>query len=194
MTAVPGADAALRSGFALWQDATGDGFDRCAMLPTVLGTRLSGTASLPWLGRGATARYILLVDHAWRVLDLDLRVSTSGSDERIRLTSEEPGRWTRGGVHMPDLDGCLDVTLDVTPAALTPLARRLALPRGATATVDTVAVAVASLDVRRERVEVELDAQGRWLHRRGGRTAVVAFGPQGLVTECDGRWRAVALG
>lgn len=180
--------------FVLWQDGTGEGYDRCALLPAVAGARLSGTAVLPRHGAGATARYCLVVDPTWRVLELDVRMSAPGHDVRVRLTSAEAGRWERDGAHLPSLDGCLDVALDFTPVALTPLIRRLGLAPGERRDVDVVAVALPDLAVTRERMGVEHDERDRWLHHTRARTAAVHVGAQALVTEYEDAWTAVALG
>lgn len=181
-------------GFVLWQDGSGDGYDRCALLPAVAGAKLSGTAVLPRHGAGATARYCLVVDRTWRVLDLDVRMSAPGHEVRVRLTSPEAGWWERDGVRLPSLDGCLDVALDFTPVALTPLIRRLALTPGERRDVDVVAVGLPDLAVTRERVGVEHDEADRWLHHTRSGSAAVHVGPQALVTEYEDVWTAVALG
>lgn len=180
--------------FVLWHDGRTDGYDRCALLPAVAGTTLSGTAVLPQHGAGATARYRLLVDDAWRVIDLDVRMSAPGHEARIRLTAPTPGRWERGGAPVPELDGCVDVSLDFTPVGLTPLIRRLGLGAGERADVDVVSVATPDLTMSRGRIGLEHDDRDRWLHRDTGAPAAVHVGAEALVTEYEGAWTAVALG
>lgn len=164
------------------------------MLPAVRGATLSGTATLPRSGPGATARYVLRVDAAWRVTELDVRLSTPGSDTRVRLTASAPGRWERDGTPLPEFDGCLDVSLDFTPVAVTPLIRRLGLALGERTDVDVVHLGLPHLDLRRDRVGIEHHERDRWLHHVGGRARAVHVGPQALVTEYQDAWTAVALG
>lgn len=180
--------------FVLWHDARSDGYDRCSLLPAVDGNTLSGTAVLPQHGAGATARYRLLVDREWRVVDLDVRTSAPGHEARVRLTAPEPGRWERDGAHLPELDGCLDVSLDCSPVALTPLIRRLGLGAGERAEVDVVSLGTPGLAVARGRVGIEHDARDRWVHHVPGGPAAVHVGAEALVTEYEGAWTAVALG
>lgn len=180
--------------FALWQHGTGDGHDRCTLRTTAHGAELSGAAVLPALAAGATARYRLLVDGRWRVTEVDVHVRGGGGDARLRLLAPAPGRWERDGAPRPELDGCLDVALDFTPAGLTPLLRRVALAPGERADVDVVTLRLPGLAVTRERVGIEHDERDRWLHHVAGRTAALHVGPQGLVTEYEDAWTAVALG
>lgn len=181
-------------GFVLWQDGTGDGYDRCALLPAVDGSRLAGTAVLPAHGAGATARYGLLVDRDWRVRELDVRMSAPGHEARTRLVAGEPGRWEDDGSHLAALDGCLDVTLDFSPVGLTPLIRRVALAPGEGVDVDVVVVRLPGLTIERGRLGIEHDDGDRWLLHTATATAALHVGPQGLVTEYQDAWTAVALG
>jgi hypothetical protein len=178
----------------LWQDATGRGYDRCALLPAVGGATLSGTATLAGHGPGATARYRLRVADDWRVLTCDVRMSAPGREARVRLEASPPGRWRRDGRPVPELDGCLDVALDFTPAALTPLIRRVALARGHRADVDVAHLALPDLALSRRRAGVSHDDRDRWLHHTGDDTFALHVGAHGLVTEYEGAWTAVALG
>lgn len=176
----------------LWQDGRGEGFDRCALLPVVAGMRLTGTATLGGYGPGATARYVLLTDATWRVVACDVRMSAPGHDVRVRLTSPEPGRWEGDGGPVPAIEGCLDVSLDFTPAALTPLIRRTALAVGER--VEVVHLSLPELAVRRSSTAIEHDSADRFLHHVGGRTHALHVGAQGLVTEYEDAWTAVAFG
>jgi hypothetical protein len=180
--------------FVLWQDGEGGGYDRCALLPAVGGATLSGTATLADHGRGATVRYVIRVDHAWRVRDCDVRMNAPAHEARVRIVSRDPGRWTRDDVPLPELDGCVDVSLDFTPVALTPLIRRVDLPRGERVDADVVRLALPHLEVTRARVGIEHDARDRWLHHVDGRAYALHVGPQGLITEYEDAWSAVALG
>lgn len=180
--------------FVLWQDGRGGGYDRCALLPAVGGATLSGTATLADHGRGATARYVLRVDDGWRVRECDVRLSAPARDVRVRLVSPDPGRWTRDGVPVPELDGCVDVSLDFTPVALTPLIRRVGLAVGERVDADVARLTLPHLEVTRGRVGIEHDARDRWLHHVDGRAFALHVGPQGLITEYEDAWTAVALG
>lgn len=181
-------------GFVLWHDGTGEGYDRCVLRPAGDGAELSGTAVLSRQGPGVTADYRLYVDRSWRVVDLAVRMRGPAQDLRLRLTAAEPGRWARDGVPQPGLAGCLDVDLDFTPVGLTPLIRRLALAAGERRDLDVVTVRSPELVSGRARVGVERQEADRWMHHAGDGRAAVHVGPQGLVTEYEGAWTAVALG
>ncbi len=78
--------------------------------------------------RGAAdgCRYVLEVDHAWRPRRV-LVVTGTGT---TTLTSDGWGRWWQGGEPVPELAGCTDVGLGLSPTALQFPIRRLGLQTG----------------------------------------------------------------
>jgi hypothetical protein len=77
-------------------------------------------------GRAGTVHYELEVDHAWR----PRRATVAQDGQRRRLSSDGQGRWWLDGEVVDALAGCTDVGMALTPAALQPVVRRLALGAG----------------------------------------------------------------
>ena len=81
-------------------------------------------------------RYDVRVDAAWITRSAEVEGSLGAAPVKLRLTHDAAaGTWTRNGVAVPDLDGCIDVDLGFTPATNTLPIRRLSLAVGAAATV-----------------------------------------------------------
>lgn len=78
--------------------------------------------------RGAVdgCRYVLEVDHAWR----PRRVLVVTGAETTTLTSDGHGRWWQDGEPAPELDGCTDVGLGLSPTTVQFPIRRLGLQTG----------------------------------------------------------------
>lgn len=83
--------------------------------------------------RGATgygARYTLRCDEHWRTREVRLHYLRGPS---MHVSADGAGNWVdemRGGAPLPDLDGCLDVDIGVTPLTNTLPIKRLALQEG----------------------------------------------------------------
>jgi len=71
-------------------------------------------------------RYVLEVDHAWR----PRRVLVIAGTDSTTLTSDGLGRWWQGGAPVPELAGCTDIGLELSPTAVQFPIRRLGLQTG----------------------------------------------------------------
>jgi uncharacterized protein len=105
------------------------------------GTIVGATASAPF-----TTRYTVRCDAQWRVRALTVQARQQDAEHALDLRADGSGRWQDGaGAPLPALEGCLDVDLSATPFTNTLPIRRLALPVGASATIQVVYVAVPAL-------------------------------------------------
>lgn len=87
-------------------------------------------------GRALRCHYRLEADGAWRTRKLELAVqegvagSGRGGEASLSLACDGKGRWRQDGRRAPELDGCLDVDIQVTPLTNTLPIRRLGLEEG----------------------------------------------------------------
>lgn len=133
-------------------------------------------------------RYRVECDQGWRVRSADLALP----DERRRLglRADGEGRWTDPDArHLPDLDGCLDLDISVTPFTNTLPVRRLALRPGEAAEIEVAYVAVPELTLSRERQRytclAQTPASGRYRFESldGSFTAELTVDAAGLVVD-----------
>jgi hypothetical protein len=92
-------------------------------------------------GRALRCHYRLSADAGWRTCALDLVVQTAGPEPRetaLKLTGDGEGRWQVDGAPAPELDGCLDLDIQVTPFTNTLSIRRLDLAAGEIADIRAV--------------------------------------------------------
>ena len=92
-------------------------------------------------------RYELATDAAWRTRRLSFAIMESGetAGSRLALESDGEGSWQVNGEPQPDLAGCLDVDIQITPFTNTLPIRRLDLGTGASADIRVVYVPVPNL-------------------------------------------------
>lgn len=96
-------------------------------------------------GAAFRARYEVRCDAAWRVREVRAALLDGGE---IHLMADGTGHWTTAdGEPRPDLAGCLDVDIRVTPFTNTLPIRRLGLRQGESAELAVAYVALPALDV-----------------------------------------------
>ena len=94
-------------------------------------------------------RYELEADTAWRTLRLSFAMTAStGEPARLLLEAGGDGSWLVDGKQSPELDGCIDVDIQVTPFTNTLPIRRLGLARGESAEIRVAYVSLPNLAVR----------------------------------------------
>jgi hypothetical protein len=154
---------------------------------------LAGTLVVLAGSTPVAASYSVACDARWRTRRVDVHASSPDGDRQIRLASDGQGRWTRNGRRCPDLDGCADVDLALTPSTNTLPIRRLGLAVGASSPVTAAWVrfpelAVEPLPQRYTRLD---DRRYRYESRDGAFTAEVDVDDLGLVTAYGTFWKQV---
>ncbi|MFO1060228.1 MAG: putative glycolipid-binding domain-containing protein [Dongiaceae bacterium] len=140
--------------------------------------------------------YRIKADPAWATRKAELVCVTPSGEASRTLRSDGAGRWT-GAVAMPELEGCRDVDISVTPFTNTLAIGRLGLAPGQAGDLRAAYVAVPSLAIR------PVDQRYRCLERgpRGGRvvyealfrgfSAELALDGDGLVLDYPEHFRRV---
>jgi hypothetical protein len=150
------------------------------------GAVLEGTVLLPLAGAPAQVRYRVEADERWVT-----RLARVEVGERVLLLEHDgAGRWLLGGVPRPDLEGCLDVDLGVTPSTNTLPIRRLGDAGG-----ELPAAWVGFPELTLERLEQRYTplGDGRWRYEAGDFAADLVVDDRGLVvTYGDDLWATVA--
>jgi hypothetical protein len=95
-------------------------------------------------------RYKLETDAAFRTRKMTFAVMPSGGSDgnRLALESDGDGHWHVNGEPRPDLSGCLDPDIQISPFTNTLPIRRLGLRAGASADIRVVYVPLPDLAVR----------------------------------------------
>jgi hypothetical protein len=123
------------------------GCEHLSLRPTPEGARALGLILRMLDGHHYHCRYELETDAAWHVRRLSLALSgdVEAGPKRLQLGSDGAGHWQVDGAAAPELDGCLDVDIQVTPFTNTLPIRRLDLAEGESADIRVVYVPLPAL-------------------------------------------------
>ena len=116
---------------ARWRRLDREGFELARIYQTAGGWRLEGWCRLvDDEERMCSLDYAITCDAGWRTRELRLSGRLGPDLCGLTLTADGEGTWTRDGRPCPEVDGCLDIDLEFSPATnLLPL-RRLELAAG----------------------------------------------------------------
>jgi hypothetical protein len=139
---------------------------------------------------GAEIHYVLRLDQFWKVRQFLLFRDMEEPD--LWLATDGHGRWGEmNGAHRPDLDGCIDLVLPITPFSHTVPIRRLQLEVGHGAEVIVARVDHDTLEVRPVRIRLAHLEPGRWEVDGEDGTWELEVDEDALVTHQPGRFRRV---
>ncbi|MEP1126490.1 MAG: putative glycolipid-binding domain-containing protein [Ilumatobacter sp.] len=150
MTAFPADGYTVR-----WQTWDGDGDET-----VTLRWENEGWTALGEVGREAVS-YVLRLSPLWQVRQFLLFRDSDEPD--LWLGNDGSGRWGEmNGAHRPDLDGCTDIDLHITPFTNSLPIRRLQLDHGDAAEIIVALVDVETLGVTPAKQRYEHVAPGAW--------------------------------
>jgi hypothetical protein len=147
-------------------------------------------------GEPLRLNYRIRCDADWTTRRLE--VARYGHELDLVFESEGTGHWVDGaGVALPDLAGCIDVDIAVTPFTNTLPIRRLAWEPGQARDLLMVYVAVPEMTVRLARQRYTCLARGRgggaFRYESGSFQANLRVDEDGLVVDYPGFWRRIDL-
>lgn len=135
-------------GRAEWRYFRHPGTDRATLSSTDRGYHLSGQARLRFPEGPTTMTYAIGCDAAWRPQSARINVQRGRSKQFLELEMSEEGNWKVNGFHHRELLGFTDLDLSASPSTNTLAIRRLDLPVGSAAEIQTAWVVFPDLEVR----------------------------------------------
>jgi uncharacterized protein len=179
----------------MWSPWDGPGTEHLRLQVDSSGIVADGVVIGVAKGRPFRARYEVRCDPGWRVRSV--RVAEVGSKApTIDLLADGEGRWTtRDGATVPELGGCVDVDLSMTPFTNTLPIRRLGL-----AQEESARLSVAYIQVGKTRPWAEPQRYTRLKSPLGGElyryesldsgfTADLLMDADGLVLDYPGLFK-----
>jgi hypothetical protein len=168
------------------------GAERCTVHGTDEGWVLAGVVVAVLEGRPIDVRYRVTVDELWVTRTVSVAADELGKAARLDLVRSNTGTWTVDGQAAPELDGCVDVDLGITPVTNTLPIRRLDLEVGAEQEIDVAWVRFPHLRVERGRQRYARLAPETWRYSSQAFTADLAVDENGLVVRYGhDLWRRV---
>jgi uncharacterized protein len=184
---------------AAWSQWDGPGLEHLRLRVGESGIEADGVVVGEVDGAFFRARYVIHCDPRWRTRELIVD-SLDGSDP-LHLRSDGEGGWRdASGRALPELRGCIDVDLSVTPFTNTLPIRRLDLREGESSEIAVVYVnvPVMELGTSRQGYTCLERGPGSGLYRyedRGifrGFTADLPVDENGLVLDYPGIFRRMS--
>lgn len=130
----------------VWQPDLGKGVEQFRFRATPSGYEALGEVAATLDGAPLNASYLVETDAAWKTRRV--RVDVKGR-ETLEILSAGDGHWRHAdGSVLPQLDGCIDPDISMTPFTNTVAIRRLDLKIGESADIKVAYVLVPELSLR----------------------------------------------
>lgn len=130
----------------IWRPDQGEGAEEFSFRTTERGYEARGAVKAALEGQPLGASYVVEMDAAWRTRRV--RVEVKGGDT-LEVLSDGTGHWRRSnGTALPELDGCIDPDISMTPFTNTVAMRRLGLQMGEAAEINVAYILVPELSLR----------------------------------------------
>lgn len=179
----------------MWRNLGIDGIDRCELRRTAEGYLLTGTVlGLVTDGlRPIKARYEIHCDEHWRTHRALIEQIIARDRHSLRLSSESLGRWHGDGRELPELSGCIDIDLGLTPATNTIPIRRLRLDVGKSQDVTAAWVKFPEFTIQPLRQTYTCLSKLVYRYQSAsGFSAEISVDDLGLVVTYPGGWERLA--
>jgi hypothetical protein len=191
-----GDEAQWRGREMAWRrDHDGMGFEIASLHAGGAGAILKGAVSLVEDGAPLLLEYQILCDQAWRTRQVSLRQAFRGGIRTMALARKPDNSWTVDGDMAPELSGCLDVDIAVTPSTNALPINRLRLPVGERADAVAAWVQVPSLEVTPLAQSYERVSECGYRYRalKSGFEAHLDVDDLGLPIAYGAIWRRMGL-
>lgn len=177
-----------------WRRLESPGTEHCELWESTEGPLFTGTVVLVSEGLPLLVRYTVACDPNWNTREARLSLHQGGTRRTLLLQVDDHQRWWRDGRELPELRGCVDVDLSVTPSTNTLPVRRLGLEVGQARDVTAAWVRLPDLSLERLEQRYTRLSTTRYRYESAGGSffAEVDTDALGLVTHYPDGWERVA--
>jgi len=176
----------------IWQPDLGEGVEQFRFRATPAGYEARGDVVATLEGVPLNASYGVEADSAWKTRRVRVAMKDGAS---LEILSDGEGHWRHhDGRALPQLDGCIDPDISMTPFTNTLPIRRLRLKIGESAEVKVAYVLVPEFSLRAapQRYTRLGDQAWRFESLDSGFTADLTVDDDGLVIDYPGLFRRQA--
>jgi hypothetical protein len=169
---------------ASWREGESAASHVCSLRAEEGGFELAGAGTTGLGGELLQVRFTIRLDGSWATRSVDV---TAGS-RSVAIRADGLGGWAVDSGERPDLQGCTDVDLELTPATNTLPIRRLGLALGQSAEIEAAWVRVPALSVERSVQRYERMADRRYRYSSGAFAVELDVDEDGLVLDYPPFW------
>ena len=175
----------------LWKSNKPPGMEYCVVIKRKARWAITGELVRKAKEGPIAVKYEILTDLAWKTREVKVEEFFRGASRGIQLKVRE-GEWWVNGKKSPELTGCVDVDLEVSPATNTLAIRRARLKAGESADLTVVWVRFPSLAVIPFQQSYSRISNGMYVYRSStGFTAELEVDEFGLVQRYGDFWKAL---
>ena len=175
----------------VWTSSRPPGSEYCAVRRVAAGWTLKGTVARRFQEGIAGITYTIQTDRDWRTMWVRVEQLLNGTLGRVEIEVRR-GRWSVGGKESPDLRGCVDVDLEVSPVTNTLPLKRTGIGVGSKVDLKVAWVRFPSLKVLTLQQSYERLGKNRYRYRSAsGFEAELDVDDFGLVRRYGEFWTAV---
>jgi hypothetical protein len=131
----------------IWRRIGLQGLEHLTLQEVEGGYRADSVLSVEVELGGITCEYHFDLDSHWRTKSFTFRQHQSGEDRSLRIDRAGDREWRVDGVALPDLSGCLDLDLTVSPFTNTLAIRQLNLAPKEAKEMTAVYVKIPQMEV-----------------------------------------------
>jgi hypothetical protein len=155
--------------------------------------RLRGTALISEENTPSRVDYLIECSADWETRTVEVRQVLGAKATVLRLAADR-GTWLRNGARAPELDGCTDIDLGISPSTNALPVNRLRIPVGESREIRAAWMQFPQCTVEAAQQSYERLAPTRYRYRSvaSGFTAVIEVDDAGLPIDYSGIWRRVA--
>ena len=178
----------------VWRNLFASGSDYCTLyrLPTSWLLKGTAIATLETCDP-VLVHYEVKCDDSWHTRSVEVQCAHGTTHEFVKLDADS-GIWRREGVVVPQVQGCLDIDIAITPATNTLPIRRLGLSPGASQDVTAAWIQVPGLTLQ-ALPQRYTNIDGHRYHYRSANnfSADLEVDDQGMIVRYSTLWERRAL-
>ncbi len=155
--------------------------------------RIRGSALIAEADAPSRVDYVIECGADWGTRKVNIR-QVLGEKVTVLTLAADQGKWWRNGLLAPELDGCTDVDLGISPSTNALPVNRLRIPIGESQEIRAAWVQFPQCSVEPAQQSYERLALSRYRYRSvtSGFTAVIEVDDAGLPIDYSGIWQRVA--
>lgn len=172
----------------IWRRLDGTGMEYCTHL---LGERIGIDGKVIRLLKDETSfvNYSVACDEHGNTENVTIEYLRENDKQSMLLQKDSDHRWTRDGIHLPELDGLQDIDIGATPSTNWLPIRRLRLQVGQSAELTAAWVRFPEFDVLPlQQIYTRLDEQEYEYRSVSGYSARLSTDAEGIVRAYEGEW------
>ena len=175
----------------LWRRIETEGLEFCEIEATREGWQITGTALAQLDSAPTRVQYQVICDSDWQTQTAILTQWRDGVSQSLNIMRDATNCWYVNGQSLPDLTGCRDIDLGITPATNTLPIRRIALAVGTRAPVVAAWVRFPDLTVAPLSQHYTRLAEQRYRYESPNFTAELTVDDWGITMNYEGGWERV---